>query len=57
MLVLSAFRGGARWLLLPAAALAIPLALVSAADISFGEGIGDREYRPSCDRRASRGGL
>jgi phage shock protein PspC (stress-responsive transcriptional regulator) len=47
MLVLSAFRGGARWLLLPAAALAIPLALVSAADISFGDGIGDREYRPS----------
>ena len=32
---------------LPAAALAIPLAAVSAADISFGEGVGDREYRPT----------
>jgi phage shock protein PspC (stress-responsive transcriptional regulator) len=47
MLVLSAFRGGARWLMLPAAALAIPLAVVSAAGISFAESIGDREYRPS----------
>jgi phage shock protein PspC (stress-responsive transcriptional regulator) len=46
MLVVSAFRGGARWLLLPAAALAVPLAAVSAADISFGESIGEREYRP-----------
>lgn len=47
MLVVAAFRGGARWLIAPALALAVPLALVSAADISFGGGIGEREYRPA----------
>lgn len=46
MLVVAAFRGGARWLIAPALALAVPLALVSAADISFGGGIGEREHRP-----------
>jgi len=48
LLALSAFRGaGARWLIVPAVALAGPLAVVSAADISFGDGIGQREYAPS----------
>jgi phage shock protein PspC (stress-responsive transcriptional regulator) len=47
LLVLAAFRGGARWLIAPALALAVPLAIVSAADISFGDGIGEREYRPA----------
>ena len=47
LLALSAFRGhGARWLIVPAVALAAPLATVSAADISFGDGVGEREYRP-----------
>ena len=46
LLALAAFNGGARWLIAPALALAIPLAAVSAADISFGDGIGEREYRP-----------
>jgi phage shock protein PspC (stress-responsive transcriptional regulator) len=46
MLVLGALNGGARWLIAPALALAIPLGAVTAADISFGDGIGEREYRP-----------
>jgi phage shock protein PspC (stress-responsive transcriptional regulator) len=46
LLALAAFSGGARWLIAPALALAIPLAAVSAADISFGDGVGEREYRP-----------
>ena len=46
MLIVAAFNGGARWLIAPAIALAIPLGAVSAADISFGDGIGERTYRP-----------
>jgi phage shock protein PspC (stress-responsive transcriptional regulator) len=46
MLVIGAFVGGARWLIAPALALAIPLAAVSAADVSFSGGVGEREYRP-----------
>ena len=46
MLVVAAFNGGARWLIAPAIALAVPLGTVSAADISFGDGIGERNYRP-----------
>jgi hypothetical protein len=46
LLALAAFSGGARWLIAPALALAIPLGAVSAADISFGDGVGEREYRP-----------
>jgi hypothetical protein len=41
---------------LPAAALAIPLAVVSATDISFGESIGDREYHPSSAAEIPAGG-
>src|SRR5829696_3249916 len=47
MLIVAAFRGGARWLIAPALALAVPLALVSAADVSFGGGIGQRDYAPT----------
>ncbi len=47
LLALAAIRGGARWLIAPALALAIPLGLVSAADISFAGGVGDRSYRPA----------
>jgi phage shock protein PspC (stress-responsive transcriptional regulator) len=46
MLALAAFNGGARWLIAPALAVAIPLGVVSAADVSFGDGIGERTYRP-----------
>jgi phage shock protein PspC (stress-responsive transcriptional regulator) len=47
LLVLSAFRGGARWLIIPAAAMAVPLGAVAAADIHFSDGIGQRHYRPA----------
>jgi phage shock protein PspC (stress-responsive transcriptional regulator) len=47
LLLVAAFRGGARWLVIPALALAAPLGFVSAADISFGDGIGERVYRPA----------
>ncbi|HEX2129819.1 MAG TPA: PspC domain-containing protein [Solirubrobacterales bacterium] len=47
LLALAAFRGGARWLVAPAVVLAIPLGTVAAADISFGDGVGEREYRPA----------
>ena len=46
MLAIAAFRGGARWLIAPALAIAIPLGIVSAADISFAGGIGERYHQP-----------
>jgi hypothetical protein len=45
-LVASAFIGGARWLILPALALALPAGVVSAADLDIRGGIGERQYRP-----------
>ena len=46
-LVVSAFAGGARWLIIPALVLVLPLAIVAAADIDVDGGIGEREYRPA----------
>lgn len=46
-LVAAAFVGGARWLVLPALAIALPLAFVSAADIDLDGGFGDRHERPA----------
>lgn len=45
-LVAAAFKGGARWLILPALALAIPLGTVAAADIEFEGGVGKSTHRP-----------
>ena len=45
-LVAAAFSGGARWLILPALALAIPLGTVAAADIEFDGGVGQTTHRP-----------
>src|SRR3954447_160823 len=45
-LVASAFIGGARWLILPALALALPAGFVSAADLDVRGGVGERQYRP-----------
>ena len=42
----AAFLGGARWLILPALALALPLALVSAAGVEADSSVGDRSYVP-----------
>ncbi len=45
-LVAAAFIGGARWLVLPALAIALPLAFVSAAAIDLDGGFGERTERP-----------
>ena len=42
----AAFRGGARWLILPALAVALPAGVVSAADVDLHGGAGERSYRP-----------
>ena len=47
VLLVGAFAGGARWILLPAIALAMGVGLVSAAGIELDGGIGEREYRPA----------
>ena len=46
-LVAAAFVGGARWLVLPALAVALPLAFVSAAGIDLDGGFGERRERPA----------
>ncbi len=46
-LVGAAFVGGARWLVLPAMAIALPLAFVSAADIDLDGGFGERTEHPA----------
>jgi phage shock protein PspC (stress-responsive transcriptional regulator) len=47
LLVVAAFRGGARWLILPALLLAIPAGVVSAAEVDLDGGVGEKEYRPT----------
>jgi phage shock protein PspC (stress-responsive transcriptional regulator) len=47
LLVGAAFRGGARWLILPALLLAIPAGVVSAAEVDLDGGVGEKEYRPT----------
>jgi phage shock protein PspC (stress-responsive transcriptional regulator) len=47
LLVAAAFRGGARWLIIPATALATGVGVAAAADLDWEGGIGDREYRPA----------
>jgi phage shock protein PspC (stress-responsive transcriptional regulator) len=56
LLVLAAFNGGARWLILPALALAIPLGTVAAADIEFDGGIGKVTHTPQTVRAIPAGG-
>jgi phage shock protein PspC (stress-responsive transcriptional regulator) len=47
LLVLGAFTGGMRWLILPALALALGAAVVAAGDIDVRGGTGERVYRPA----------
>src|SRR4051794_9067744 len=42
----AAFRGGARWLIAPAVALALGVGVAGAADLRFHGGVGERDYRP-----------
>jgi hypothetical protein len=46
LLVLSAFTGGARWLVLPAVAFVLAVAVVAAAHVDLHGGMGERTYRP-----------
>lgn len=46
-LVAASFRGGARWLILPALAVALPAGVVSASGADFHGGVGERSYRPA----------
>jgi phage shock protein PspC (stress-responsive transcriptional regulator) len=46
VLAATAFVGGVRWLIVPALVLALPLAVVAAADIDVQGGTGQRVYRP-----------
>ena len=46
LIALAAFRGGARWLIPPAVALALGAGVAAAADLDFHGGIGKRDYRP-----------
>jgi hypothetical protein len=45
-LIVASLFGRGRWLILPVLSLALPVALVSAADVDLHGGIGEREYRP-----------
>jgi phage shock protein PspC (stress-responsive transcriptional regulator) len=47
VLVATAFRGGARWLLVPAVALSVGVGAAAAADLDLHGGVGKREYRPT----------
>ena len=47
LLVVGALFGGVRWVILPALAIALPLAVVSAAGIDLHGGVGDRRYKPA----------
>jgi phage shock protein PspC (stress-responsive transcriptional regulator)/predicted membrane protein len=55
-LVVAAFNGGARWLILPALALAIPLGTVAAADIRFEGGVGETSHAPQTVQAIPDGG-
>ncbi len=46
VLVLSAFTGNARWLVLPAVAFALSVAAIAAAHVDLRGGVGERTYRP-----------
>jgi len=46
-LVVGAFVGGARWLIVPALLLALPVGVVAAADLDVDGGVGERRYAPA----------
>ena len=47
LLVIGAFTGGMRWLIVPAIALALSAGAVAAANLDIRGGIGERIYRPA----------
>jgi len=55
-LAVLSFRGGARWLLVPAVALSVGVGAAAAADLDFEGGIGERDHRPSSAAAIPAGG-
>ncbi len=47
VLVIGAFVGRVRWVILPALALALGVGMISASGVSLEGGFGDRDYRPA----------
>jgi phage shock protein PspC (stress-responsive transcriptional regulator) len=47
LIALAAFRGGARWLIVPALAIATGVGLVTAADVDLDGGYGEHVYAPA----------
>jgi phage shock protein PspC (stress-responsive transcriptional regulator) len=47
LLIVGAFTGGLRWLILPAIALALSAGAVAAADLDIRGGVGERIYHPA----------
>ncbi len=45
-LAVLSFRGGSKWLIVPALALTIGVGVAAAADLDLKGGVGDRDYRP-----------
>jgi phage shock protein PspC (stress-responsive transcriptional regulator) len=45
-LIVTAFTGGARWLVLPAVAFALSVSVIAAAHVDLHGGVGERTYRP-----------
>jgi phage shock protein PspC (stress-responsive transcriptional regulator) len=54
-LIGGAFRGGARWLIVPALVLALPLGAVAATDLDVSGTWGDRTFRPGTVADVERG--
>ena len=54
-LIVSAFLGGRRWLVLPALIVAIPLGFVASAGFDVKGGVGDRDYQPTSLAELSHG--
>ena len=46
-LAVLSFRGGSKWLIVPAVALTIGVGVAAAADLNFEGGVGNREYKPA----------
>jgi phage shock protein PspC (stress-responsive transcriptional regulator) len=55
-LVVASFRGGARWLIVPALALTIGVGVAAAADLDLEGGVGERDYRPASAAAIPAGG-
>ena len=56
VLVATAFAGGARWLIVPAVALATGVGVAAAANLDWPTSVGEREYRPATASSIPAGG-